>query len=711
MISHPKKIDKYHQAHGHTRVDEYDWMRAENWQEVMENPDSLAPEIRAHLDGENAHFQAYWAGHKDLKQQLFDELKGRIQEQDDTLPVKNTTHAYWSRYQQGQQYAILMRAPADDFDAAEATTPGTAHPGTAHPDTAHVVWDENKAAQDHPYYRLGVAGPDPKDQFMILGEDTRGSEQYDLRVLDMRSGDFLPDLLPKTGGGGIWDGDGQSFFYLKLDENHRPYRVMRHVLGQHPDEDTLVFEETDPGFFVGVSKTESGAFILIETGDHITSEVHILPAHEPDQAPTCVAQRQTGHEYSLTHVGDDFYILTNRGGDAVDFEVCRAPIKTPTQDQWQSHIPHQAGRLILSIFSVQGYVMRVEREAALPRLCIEDIQGGRSTEVAFDEAAYALGAGPASGDFRDQVIRFTYSSPTTPASTYDLDLRTGARTLRKVQQIPSGHDASAYVVERHQVTARDGAEIPLTLLRRKGVEGPCPAYVYGYGSYGMATPAGFSTHALSLVDRGMIYAIAHIRGGMEQGYGWYLDGKLHNKQNTFNDFEDCVRYLIETGHTAAGQVAMEGGSAGGLLMGAVMNQAPELFGAVVAHVPFVDVLNTISDATLPLTPIEWNEWGNPIDDPAAYATIAAYSPYDQVREQPYPALMVTAGISDPRVTYWEPAKWVARLRDKRTNDQTLIFKTNMEAGHGGRSGRFEYLWEKAEAYGFILKELANRREV
>ena len=412
-----------------------------------------------------------------------------------------------------------------------------------------------------------------------------------------------------------------------------------------------------------------------------------------------------GHEYSVTHVGEWFYILTNKGGDSVDFEIVKTPVKTPHEPHWQTVVPHKAGRLILSLSAVQGYLMRMERENALPRLIVTNLATGDDQLIEMAEPAYSLGAGPASGDFADPLIRYSYSSPSTPTSTYDLDLVTGSRTLRKVQQVPSGHDPSAYVVERALVQARDGAEIPLTLLRRKETQPGAPAYLYGYGSYGMAMPAGFSTNILSLVDRGFIYALAHIRGGMEKGYGWYLDGKMLNKQNTFNDFEDCALYLIDQGISAKGKIAIEGGSAGGMLMGAVMNQAPDLFGAVAAHVPFVDVLNTICDATLPLTPIEWNEWGNPIESADAYDTMAAYCPYTNVRAQAYPPLMVTAGVSDPRVTYWEPAKWVAKLRELRTNGETLIYKTNMEAGHGGRSGRFEHLREKAETYAFFLNEI------
>ena len=682
-----KKIPVTHTVHGKTRVDEYHWMRAENWQEVMAKPETLDPEIRDHLEAENAHFQSYMDAFEAQKKALFEELKGRIKERDDTLPTKNATHAYWSRFEEGKEYSILMRAPVDDLAAAQ------------------VVWDSNEAAKDSPYYALGAAAADPQDRLMIVGEDKTGSEQYDLRVLDMDSGRFLADLIPATGAGAVWDAAGESFFYLKLDENHRPHQVLRHILGQDPAEDQIVYEEANPGFFVSVSKLESGKFIIIGAGDHISSELHLLPADQPDAPLRLVAARETGHEYSLTHVEDWFYILTNRGGVSVDFEVCRAPVSAPEISNWEVLIPHQPGRLVLDLFSTQGYLMRLEREAALPRLVIRDLKTNQEAQVSFDEPAYALGAGPASGDFADQQLRFTYSSPSTPASVYDLDLTSGERTLLKVQEVPSGHDPSRYVVERHAVTARDGVQVPLTLLKRRDLEGPAPAYLYGYGSYGMAIPAGFSTAAFSLVDRGLVYAIAHIRGGMEQGYGWYLDGKLENKQNTFNDFEDCARYLVDQGYTQAGKIAMEGGSAGGLLMGAVLNQAPDLFGAVAAHVPFVDVVNTISDASLPLTPIEWNEWGNPIEDPKAYDTIEAYSPYDQVKAQAYPPLLVTAGLSDPRVTYWEPAKWVARLRDLRTNEAALIFKTNMEAGHGGKSGRFEHLWEKAEAYVFMLNEL------
>ena len=685
-----KKQPVQYAAHGQIRIDSYAWMRAENWQDVLSDPSKLDPEITAYLKAENAHFHAYMAPQEALRDTLFDEMKGRIKEQDDSIPTKNKTHVYWSRFEEGKQYAILMRAPADT------------------PDKGEIVWDSNLAAAHVPYYTLSVATANPQDQLMILGEDTTGSEELVLRVLNMETGTFLDDQIEGAAPGVVWDKQGRSFFYTLLDDNHRPFEVRHHILGQDAANDTLVYREENPGFFVAPGKTESGEYILISTGDHITSEIHLIPADAPATPPVCVATRQEGHEYSLTHESDWFYILTNRNGESVDFEIAKTPVCAPHIENWQTFVSHKAGRLILSISSVDGYLMRMERENALPRLVVTDLSRNKDKLIDMTEPAYALGAGPASGDFTDQIIRYSYSSPATPSSTYDLNLVTNERVLRKVQEVPSGHEISDYIVERAMAPARDGAEVPLTLLRRKNTGPQAPAYLYGYGSYGMTMAAGFSTNILSLVDRGFVYALAHIRGGMEKGYSWYLDGKMLNKQNTFNDFEDCARYLIDQGITAKGKIAIEGGSAGGMLMGAVMNQAPDLFGAVAAHVPFVDVLNTISDASLPLTPIEWNEWGNPIEDAEAYAAMAAYCPYSNVSAQAYPPLMVTAGVSDPRVTYWEPAKWVAKLRAYRTNDESLIFKTNMEAGHGGRSGRFEHLHEKAETYAFFLNELLRR---
>ena len=687
MIPKARKKLLVHRAHGQSWHDEYDWMRAENWQEVMDDPSALSIEIRSHLVAENNFFGSYWSKSEDIKNVLFEELKGRVKQRDNTLPMTNVNFAYWYEFREGQQYPLLKRAPVSD------------------PSLHELVWDQNFAAKDVSYYSLGLAVPDPSDKLIIIGEDTRGSEQFTLRFYDMVSKSFLPDQLINAGASAVWDATGGSIFYLQFDESHRPFRVVRHILGTATNADQIVYEEKDPGFYVDLSKTESGDFVVIQTGDHITSELHLINAKKPGSFPQLVAKRKPGHEYSLTHVGDWFYILTNQGGNSIDFEICRAPVETPNPSSWECIIPHEEGRLILSIFSTSKYLIRLERRKALPHLVIRHLESGNETFIEFDQLAFALGATASSGKHDDQTIRFTYSSPSTPSTTYDLNLETGDRTLRKVQEVPSGHDPGAYAVERYFVAARDGAKIPLTVLRRKDIDGAVPAYLYGYGSYGYSIPSGFSANAFSLVDRGMVYAVAHIRGGSEQGYNWYLNGKSGQKQNTFNDFEDCALFLIDEEITEKGKIAIEGGSAGGLLIGAVINQAPDLFGAAVAHVPFVDVLNTISDATLPLTPMEWNEWGNPIEDAEAFSNILAYSPYDQVTSQAYPPLMVTAGISDPRVTYWEPAKWVAKLRDNTTNDAALILKINMDAGHGGKSGRFEHLREKAEAYGFILQEL------
>jgi oligopeptidase B len=464
----------------------------------------------------------------------------------------------------------------------------------------------------------------------------------------------------------------------------------------------LVYEEADDAFFINVDRSDGDTWIMLMTSGHTTSEIHLYDADDPAAEPLLVAERREGIEYSLTETGDGMFIRTNQD-DAVDFKIMRAPVSDPRQENWTPFIDHRPGIYVTGVMGFEHWLVRSERESALPRIIVRNIDSGEEYAIEFDEEAYSLGM---SGgyEFDTDNIRFTYQSPSTPSQTWDFNMATRERTLRKEQEIPSGHDASQYTVRRLQIEARDGAKVPVTVLYHNDtpIDGSAPLLLYGYGSYGISMPATFSISNLSLVDRGMVYAIAHVRGGTDNGYGWYLDGKLDKKINTFNDFVDAGKALIEADYTSAGQIVAFGGSAGGLLVGAAMNQAPELFAGVIGAVPFVDVVNTISDASLPLTPPEWNEWGNPITDEDAYDYILSYSPYDQVRATDYPHLLATAGLTDPRVTYWEPAKWVAKVRNMRTDNGLTLLRTNMGAGHGGASGRFDSLRERAQDYSFAL---------
>ena len=476
-----------------------------------------------------------------------------------------------------------------------------------------------------------------------------------------------------------------------------------HVLGQPVEQDTVVYEESDPGFFIGAGPSSSKKYVIIGAGDHVTSEMRLLRSSDLGADPILVSPRRSGHEYSIDHQGDRFVIRTN--DTHKNTRLATAPEDDPTEKLWSTLVYASDTHYIRGFATFQDFIAVQERIEGLDHVRLID-RSGDSTYIRFPESAYSAHIGT-NEEFQTDELRLQYSSMVTPDTVFDYHLETGELEVRKVLQIPSGYDASEYVTERAFAEARDGEQVPASVVRRRDtpVDGTAPLYLYGYGAYGAAIPPSFNTTSLSLLDRGFIVVIAHIRGGDDLGYHWYEAGKLGRRTNTFNDFVDVARHLIEEGYTSQGRIAIAGGSAGGQLMGAALNQAPELWGAVVAHVPFVDVLNTILDDTLPLTPIEWPEWGNPIEDKVAFEYIRSYSPYDQLKARDYPPTLATAGLNDPRVTYWEPAKFVAKLRTLKTDDNPLLLKTNMGAGHGGRSGRYEQMYEDAEEYAFILSSL------
>ena len=684
-----QKIPHHSAYHGVDLVDEYAWLRADNWQEVMQDPSVLDAEIRAYLEAENAYTKAAMADVEPLTKTLFAELKGRIKQDDSGVPTPDGDFAYWVKYVEGGEQPLVVRGARDG--SAEA-----------------VLLDGNALAEGKAYFRLGGADHSPDHRLMAWASDDKGSEFYTLRIRDMASGADLGDEIPKTTGGAVWAADGKTLFYVTLDDNHRPSKVFRHVVGAPVSEDVVVYEEPDAGFFVGVGKTQSGRFILIDSHDHETSEVRLIDAARPDSAPVLIAARETAVEYSVEHHGERLIILTNADG-AEDFKIVTAPIPaaegaTPGRTGWADLIAHKPGRLILSATAYADHLVRLEREDGLPRIVIRRLTDGEEHAIAFAEEAYSLGMSDGY-EFDTTALRFTYSSMTTPSRVYDYDMESRARVLRKEQEVPSGHDPDRYVTRRVMAPAHDGETVPVSLLYAKDMplDGSAPCLLYGYGSYGISIPASFSTNALSLVDRGFVYAIAHIRGGKEKGFRWYKDGRREKKTNTFKDFISAADYLIQEKFTARGRIVAQGGSAGGMLMGAVANMAPELFAGIIAEVPFVDVLTTMLDDTLPLTPPEWPEWGNPIADKAAFDFMRSYSPYDNVAAKAYPPILAEGGLTDPRVTYWEPAKWVAKLRATRTNDALLLLKTNMDAGHAGASGRFARLEEVAFNWAFALK--------
>ncbi len=670
--------------HGITRSDDYAWLRADNWQDVFRDPPLLAPEIRKHLDAENAYQTTLMSDTAALRKVLFAEMKGRIKEDDSSVPMKDGPFAYGSSFRLGGEQPRYFRTPRDGGEEA-------------------ILLDGDAEAKGTAYFRLGGIDHSPDHRRLLWAFDDKGSEFYTLRVRDLATGEDSKDEVKDTGGGGVWNAGSDGFFYTRLDPNHRPSKVFYHQLAGTAGSDRLVFEEADPGFFVNVGGTRNNDWILISVSDHETSEYRILSTADLGGEPKLVAAREAGLQYDIEEGGDVFFILTNADG-AKDFKIMTAPVADPVRANWKELVPHEPGRLILSVLGFKDFVVRLERKDGLPRIVVRDRANGEEHSISFDEEAYSLGLS-GSYEYDTGTIRFSYSSMTTPAQLYDYDMRTRERTLLKTQEVPSGHDPDLYVTRRLMAPADDGESVPVSLLYRKDtpLDGSAPCLLYGYGSYGIAIPASFNTNCLSLVDRGFVYAIAHVRGGKDKGYAWYEDGKREHKQNTFTDFIATARHLVAENFTAHDRIVAQGGSAGGMLMGAIANMAPQAFGAIIAEVPFVDVLTTMLDDTLPLTPPEWPEWGNPIASEADYRTIAAYSPYDNVAALDYPPILAQAGLTDPRVTYWEPAKWVAKLRERKTGDNPVLLKINMDAGHAGASGRFSRLEEVAFTYAFALK--------
>jgi oligopeptidase B len=681
-------------THGITVTDDYAWLKDENWQEVLRDPGVLDADIRQVLEAENVYADSLLGHTAPLQKALVKEMRGRIKEDDSSVPSPDGDYAYFRKFREGGQHELFGRMPR-------------------HGGESHIVLDGDALATAHDYFKFGGSRHSPDHKLVAWSADTKGSEYFSIRVRDWETGQDHDDLIEDSDGAVVWSADAKSLFYVKLDDNHRPMQVWHHQLGTTQADDVLIYEETDPGWFTHLHESTSGRFCVIAGGDHETSEQRLIDLADPSSPPRLVAPRETGVQYSLADRSDELFILTNADG-AIDFKIVTAPLASPARANWRDLIPHRAGVYILDHDLYSGHLVRLERANALPAIVIRDLRSGEEHAIAFDEAAYSLDT-MGSYEFDTTSLRFSYSSMTTPSEVYDYDMASRTRTLRKRQEIPSGHNPADYVTTRIMARSHDGAEVPVSLLHRRDLkrDGRAPLLLYGYGSYGMAMPASFNANRLSLVDRGFVYAIAHIRGGTDKGWGWYLDGKREKKTNSFDDFAACARALCGANYTSAKRIVAHGGSAGGMLMGAVANRAGELFAGIVAEVPFVDVLNTMLDDTLPLTPPEWPEWGNPIESERDFRTILSYSPYDNVAAKDYPAILAMAGLTDPRVTYWEPAKWTARLRATMTGGGPVLLRTNMGAGHGGASGRFNHLDEVAIVYAFALwvVGMAERGEV
>lgn len=667
---------------GRTRTDEFGWMKDPDWQKVLRNPSLLKSDIRSHLDAENAYMRAILAPTEGLQETLFQEMKGRIREDESSAPLPDGDYVYLMRYAVGAQHPTHVRRPRKGGPE-------------------EVLLDEEAEAKGKAYYSVGAASHSPDHRYFAWAADEQGSEVYRIRIRDLVTGEVLPSPVESSTGDFTFSPDSAWLFWTWRDDNGRPARIYRRPVRGTARDDVLVYSERDEGFFVSVSRTASNRFLLIDCGNQETSECLLIPAEKPTSEPVALEPRREGVLYSVEHWNDRFIIRTNADG-AVDFKLVAAPESSPGRAAWRDFIPHRPGVLIEGVLAFRRWLVRLEKADALNRIVIRDGDGVEHT-IAFDEAAFALGLDPGL-EYDTDVLRFVYNSMTTPRSWIDYDMASRRRTVVKTQEIPSGHDPSRYETRRLNARAADGTEVPVFILMRKGqaLDGSAPLFLYGYGSYGIPQEAAFSIRALSLVDRGWIWARACVRGGSEKGWGWFLDGRRERKMNTFTDFIACAEHLHRQGYGRPSNTVAYGGSAGGLLMGAVANLRPDLFAGIIAAVPFVDVLNTMSDESLPLTPPEWPEWGNPLTDPKAYDTIAAYSPYDNIAPRPYPAILATGGLSDPRVTYWEPAKWVARLRPATTSGRPILLKMNMEAGHAGAAGRFDGLKETALEYAFAL---------
>lgn len=682
-IQPPRAARRPHESthHGRTLSDPWAWLRDPAYPEVKD------PEILAYLEAENRYFDAAMGPRKALVDALFEEMKGRIKEEDRSVPQKDGAYLYWSSFEAGEQYRRHWRRPVGAPDDGSAD---------------ELILDEPALAQGKDYFRLGAVAISNDDRLLAYAIDDNGSERFTARIKDLTTGALLPDVIPDVLSALVWTKDDRGLVYAPANAHWRTDCAKLHRLGTDAAEDAELFREEDEGFRVSVGMTAAENWIVIATGDHVTSEVRLVPADDPTAPAILVSARVAEREYDVDEHEGWLYIRTN--DTHPNFRLCRARIETP--DQWEEVLAPSDAFYLTDVSLFKDFYVTEGRENGLDQIEIRDYATNAAQRITFPEASYTAGLDD-NPEYEVAALRISYESMVSPETIFDLDLASGERTVRKVQEIPSGYDPARYATSRLMIPARDGTPIPVSIMHRADhpMDGSRPLYLYGYGAYGIAIEPGFGTSRLSLVDRGFAFAIAHIRGGDDLGQAWYKDGKLEKRTNTFTDFVDVAKGLIAAGYTSAGKIATAGGSAGGELMGAVVNSDPELWGAVVAHVPFVDVLNTMLDADLPLTPGEWPEWGNPIEDPAAYDLIASYSPYDNVRAQAYPPMMVTAGLNDPRVTYWEPAKWVARLRATRTNDNLLLLKTNMGAGHGGKSGRWESLRETAEEFAFILWQM------
>lgn len=673
-------------AHGEQWIDDYAWLKADNWQEAIEDPAKLPAHIADYLNAENEYHDRATAHLAPLHDELIDEMRGRMADRIESTPARDGPYKYSFRFAENAEHLIRVRTDLNGH-------------------TEEVVFDANVQASDFEYFDLGQLEHSPDHQKLLWTCDTVGSEFYTLHIRDIATGQDS-DCVIENVGTAAW-GDSRTLFYTRLNNACNPTQVYRHLLGSDPEHDELVFEETDERFYCSVDKSRSRDFVFIDTSTDDQDETWLIAVNDLNAPPVLVQARTAGLEYNIVdRQGDRFIIATNADG-ATDWKIVETPIDATSLEHWTDLLDYRAGRMIEDVIVFQDWIIWLEYIEALPQIAYMD-RNGHIKRVLFDEEAYSLRT-YSQLDYRAQSLVFEYSSPTTPTETYEFDLQTAQRSLLKKQTIPSGHNPRDYVTRRIAVTSHDGAQVPVTLLYRHDtpIDGSAPALLSGYGANSDSIPARFGSSRLSLVDRGFVYAIAHVRGGAEKGGDWYEDAKHERKTNSFHDFIAVADALVAQRICAKEKIVSLGGSSGGLLVAASMNIRPELFAGVIAAVPFVDVLNRLLDDTLPGAQIKWSQWGNPIEDKEAFDTIRSYSPYENTKATTYPPLYVTAAVSDLRVTYWEPAKWVARIRSIKTDNNVVLLKTNMRSGHMGSTGRFGQLDDTARMYAFAIAVTAD----
>ena len=668
--------------HNEELIDNYSWIKQKDWKEVILNPNKLNAQVKKYLDEENLFKENQLKDINDIEKKLFEELKSKIKNEDNSVPKKDGNYLYGYKYNKNSEYPIYYRKNTTN-------------------NSEEIILDCEKKSKTHTYFNVASISHSHDHRHVAYNIDTNGSEYFSIFIEDIQKQELLSPEIKNTTGDIVWSLDNNYIFYVRLDQNHRPTKVFKHKIGSNSEKDLLIYEEKDPSFFCSINLSKTKNYLFIRTADHETSEYLFINLKLNEITPTLFKKRVKKIEYDLEH-HEKFFLISTNIDNAKNFKIMIS--HEESYQKWEEFIPYEKVNLILDFILLKDWLIRLERTEGSENIIILNLNNKNQHKISFNEEAYNLSLDHGY-EYETDTFRYSYSSPTTPKSVFDYDCKSKKQELKKTQEVPSGHNKDDYICKKIFATAHDNEKIPITILYKKGVKLDSNNYLllYGYGSYGISIPSNFSTNRLSLVDRGIVYAIAHIRGGKEKGYEWYENGKLLNKKNTFLDFISCAEKLCEDKYTSPKKIIAQGGSAGGLLMGYIANERPDLFLGIIAQVPFVDICNTMLDEDLPLTVTEIPEWGDIKNDKKSFLYVKSYSPYDNVKKQNYPHMLVTGGISDPRVTYWEMTKWVAKLRENKTDNNLLLLHMNMTAGHSGASGRFDYLKEIAMEYGFVLK--------